>query len=314
MQQPDKKTNPVENQYKPEEILLKKQVIPKDLIRRGQLNPEKWDKDFQNLEAPDPYDDEGYATHKFDMFKPVTMFIVKKDAMNRVAPNSGAYALKGNIVIPDNQFEVLPTANTDGKLTQLGTQNLSHELRHTTQHRPYKAVYKSMSGDITDENSEKGKGYMLDPLETGVRLAALKNLLNHENIENIVIKLLKNRVKPDVLETYKKTVNEMINVIPNNDKAWLEVLTNPEAYKKYFKDQNMNDHIEKIIKIITVGLKSQNVDVDSLLNFIEKLPNNEKQSYVDNLMQNVNKVVKGDTGLRDRLQQRLAGIRRGDLG
>ena len=48
--------------YRPDEILVQKNVIPKQLIRNAQFDTNKWDKDFNRLQDPSENQNSGFAT------------------------------------------------------------------------------------------------------------------------------------------------------------------------------------------------------------------------------------------------------------
>jgi len=227
-----------ENSYKANEIIIKKQIIPKDFIRSAQPNPEKWDKDFQNLQkpgmAPSQYHlgpqwmDIGFATHKDYFDKPIIMYVVTDEALERVYPDAGAYAdcKDGWIVIPKKCFTVLPTASSDGKLTQWGGETLAHELRHTTQKGNVpkeRWLNSALPGNINDRTSPRGKRYYQHPMEMGVRLAAIKNSLD-ENLRQQIKKEFSNNFIANILENSK----EVLKRIPLDD-FLDEGITNDES-------------------------------------------------------------------------------------
>lgn len=196
--------NNPESQYSKNEILVKKQVIPSNLIRSVQKNPEKWDRDIANLQQPGSQDI-GFATHKDFMDKPITMYVVTDESLKRVYPDAGAYAsFKDNyIVMPKSAFTELPTATSDGKLNKWGADTLAHELRHTTQ-----------KGDAPKERWQNQKGsiatpegyhqYMHDPREMGVRLAAIKNLLDENLMKKTQEQLILNLDAQNILRSFKR--------------------------------------------------------------------------------------------------------------
>ena len=291
--------------YAPEEILAKVMITPRELIKNSSNDPEKWQKDFDKLQTPEK--DIGISTHKDNFDKPLMMYVVKPESLRRVVPDAGAYASrnKNYIVMPSDQFEVLPTNNSVGKLTKWGIDTLSHELRHTTQSR--EAIPDGRNVNITGRTGKEGYSqYMKNPAEMGVRLAAIKNLLSRDNA-------IKN-----TRGTYGIYAQEVFEELPDDENYLLDIVTNPQAYKKYLSPsskwlvKNGNDQFaQHIIEDFVKELKKQNNDVKSLLNFIESLPDNEKQSYLDELQQNMHTVVKDDTGLKNRLQQRLANFKKG---
>ena len=289
--------------YSPDEIVAKVMVTPRELIKNSSDDPERWQRDYDKLQAPE--NDVGIATHKDKFDKPVLMYVVKPEALARVHPEAGAYADSNHIVMPSNQFEFLPTDNKIGKLTKWGIETLRHELRHKTQ-KDVATTYFSLPGSVGDEKSDRFKGYMHHPMEMGVRLAAIKNLLSRDNA-------IKN-----ASGTYGTYAQEFFQELPDDEKSLFDIVTNSQAFKKYlppnsrWKKNLENEEVaQEIIEDFVKRIKKQNYDAATLLRFIESLPDNEKQSYINQLQQNMDTVVKGDAGLKDRLQQRLANLRGG---
>jgi len=262
-----------ENTYKADEIIIKKQIIPKDFIRAAQPNPEKWDRDFQNLQKPgtmpsqyhtgSQFKDIGFATHKDFFDTPVTMYVVTDEALKRVYPDAGAYASfqDGYVVMPKKSFTELPTASSDGKLTKNGAETLAHELRHTTQKG--KAPQErwqdpNLPGSYNDMTSPKSKKYYQDPMEMGVRLAAIKNLLD-ENLRQKIKKEIAVNLNLENLEFYKNLTARVPlddyldeGIIDNDDiilntEKWIDTAYN-EIKRKLNSNQYYTPNNVKFIK------------------------------------------------------------------
>lgn len=297
-----------ERQYSKNEILLKKQVIPSALIRSAQKNPEKWDKDLANIQQPGSQDI-GFATHKDFFDKPVTMYVVKEKAMERVKPDAGAYAsFNGDyIVVPKSAFIELPTATSDGKLTKSGSDILAHELRHTTQ-----------KGDVPRERWQNQKGststpegyhqYMHDPKEMGVRLAAIKNLLDENLMKKTQEEFIRNLKARKILNSSFKRepiddqeFNKLLNSYPKNEKDLLMFILDPDMYFANKIQNNLQlGNKTKIIQqefvyishTIKEMVREMNRDARSLINFYIDLDSSQKQNYMKELLDNYDQVVK----------------------
>ena len=284
--------NHPENEYKADEIIIKKQIIPKDFIRAAQTNPEKWDRDFQNLQKPgtmpskyhtgSQWKDIGFATHKDFLDKPITIYVVTDEALKRLYPYAGAYASsRGDyIVMPKNSFTELPTATSDGKLTKDGAETLAHELRHTTQKGiiPQERLQDpNLPGKYTDLTSPISKRYFKDPREMGVRLAAIKNLLD-ENLRQKIKKEITVNLNLENLEFYKNLTARVPlddyldeGIIDNNDiilntEKWVDTAYN-EIKKKLNSNQYYTPNNVKFIKnyIIDSNPEIEKSKKDSML-------------------------------------------------
>ena len=236
-------SNNPEQIYSPNEIIIKKQVIPKNLIRSAQPNPEKWDVDYQNLKkpgippskyhlGPQP-EDIGFATHKEFFEKPVTMYVVKQDAIQRNYKVNAYASFKNRyVVISNTAFEVLPTATSDGKLTKEGANTLAHELRHTTQ-KGEVPINRNVTAQQDIKSTEGWQKYMHDPNEMGVRLAALKNILTKKTFDDILKGyeyLYADNNKSNILNS----VRILVNSLPyNNEKMMLDFILNPNKWAEY---------------------------------------------------------------------------------
>jgi hypothetical protein len=303
----------IDKNYAPDEILIKKVVYPKDLIRAAQTNQQKWDKDFANL-STDYTGDLGHATRKSKFDKPSLMYVVKGDAMDRVSPQSGAYANTYNgipvIVMRDTAFKVLPTATSDGVPTQWGKESIAHELRHNTQ--DFNAIPQGRyqgdgnhQGDINDQESDKGKHYRQDPVEMGVRLAALKNLMTPENI---------NSIADSMPETNKMIIQKTIELSNNDEKNLMTLIMSDSLLKKeiisskakytldnqlrgsnatYDPDyQYLKSVIDDSLKTLRDKLGQQNHDAQDLLQFYNTIPLEKRGNFFKELIDNYDKVVK----------------------
>lgn len=300
----------VDKDYAPDEILVKKVMIPKDIIRGAQTNPEKWDKDFANL-STDYTGDQGIATRKNNFEKPVLMYVVKQDAMERVSPNSGGYASDYNgvnyIVLPDYAFEVLPTSTSNGVPTAWGKSILAHELRHTTQdasNRPDERYQRAGNhqGTINEPDSEKFHHYMNDPIEMGVRLAALKNLLSTENIESIIdyMPATEGSIIRKMLKLANGNEKELFTMIMSNSLLKQKATMDPETKKLFAwiysptfdpRNEHLKDSIDEALKTLRNKLSQQNFDASQLLQFYNKIPPEKRGAYFQELIDGYDRVV-----------------------
>jgi hypothetical protein len=282
-----------DSDYKPDEIIVKKIVIPKKLIRSAQSNKAKWDKDFEQLKTDHIYD-LGYKTHKEKFDQPILLYVVKSEAIHRKYPNAGAYAVPWDkcIVLPETAFEVLPTASSDGKLTKWGAETMAHELRHTTQDltNPHARKARTFKGDINSN-------YYNDPSEIGVRVAALKNLITIDNF----------------LYTFDKSVDvndikKIIKLAHGDERTLFSYIISDELFKKDAIQNKMpeftNPKYEKEAKKILNALESvrdhmsrKNHDASSLLYYLYGLHLTnpaEKTEYIQKLLNSYNDVVKSN--------------------
>jgi hypothetical protein len=304
----------IDKQYAPEEILVKKVVIPKDIIRGAQPNQQKWDRDFANL-STDYTGDQGLATRKDNFEKPSLMYVVKKDALQRVRPGSGAYSTQQNglryIVLPDTAFESLPTATSNGVPTDWGKSTLAHELRHTTQ--DFASTPKNRSqgydagnhqGSISDPESDLGKHYRNDPVEMGVRLAALKNLVSQENIESIADSIpsaTEGIIIKKMLQLANGNEKDLFTLVMSNGALKFAATTNPETKQLFagifspeFDPQNkeLKNSIDDSLKTLRDRLGAQNDDADDLLQFYNKIPVEKRGAFFQELIDGYDRVVK----------------------
>jgi len=295
------RTTIADRKYSKDEILIKKIIYPKELIKDAQANKSKWQKDFDNLNT-DVSGDVGHATIKSKFDKPILMYVVKDDALKRVNKNAYAYASPSEdyIVMPKTAFEVMPTASSNGKLTKYGSEVFAHELRHTTQD-----VNKTPKERRQGEGEWSKDKYMKDPAEMGVRIAALKNYMDSIHLYDILKKegLPKEELKKAVsLLTglmKLKNENEMMYLILNPDKftdpKYQNILNFYKLVTKQDHDRTAKSEIYSLLMNIQIGLKKQNSDVKDIINFYDFLPSNERQKFMKELMNNYDKVVKSNT-------------------
>jgi len=297
----------IEDNYKPEEILFRKIVNPYETLKSTIPDPEKFQKDYNNLKS-NP-DDIGFAMNKDRLMNNKVLLIVVTDqAMKRFNPNAEGYASR--LSTADDQTDintvVLPKRAVkeikDGKitLTDEGEQTLRHELRHTTQEgKPGERSQNSMSTYDTGWY----KHYMNDPLEIGVRLGELKNHLSTKTL----LQLTSHN------PTHNDNIKEIIKDVGGNEKELLklfmglnqyknttikkEKITGIDALQKSFLNSgkvtvNSKDNT---IKYIKEKLAKSNDDIDSLFKHYEKLSDQEKEALMKELLDNYDNVVKNDT-------------------
>ena len=275
--QPDQDNIGAKLRYRPEEIIIIKNVIPKQLIRNAQFDTNKWDKDFENLQKPSE-GDIGFATSKEFFDKPVRMLVVTRSGLTRVMGASTAAYFNHStrtMVMPDNAFIQLPTATSDGKLKPDGVHTLAHELRHTTQqgetpfHRSQGAVG-FIGGEPSQKYSFAWVQYLNDPKEMGVRLAAIKNYMSKESLFKIAdSNFPKDNRDVDLGHTYAK---QLIAFLPEDEKRIFHYILHPKEWSDAFaKEKNSSPQQSKILletvnRIIGI-LRKQNRDINSLLDF-----------------------------------------------
>jgi len=264
-------------EIRPEEILLKKTVIPKDLIKNSQINPSKWDRDFENLEDPGEKDI-GFATHKDYFSKPVELYVLDDKAIKKISPTSIAFTEKNRVFLSSKLFEILPNKNSDGKLNSMGVAALTHELRHTTQ---------SMSPLNRKQNNNAYVGwyqqYMQDPQEMGVRVAAIKNMMDKSTIQSILNNIEKNDLKKQAV----------MNTIPEDEEVLFMYFFEPDIWadkiaQEYMKLNNFNanyrNYYRELIESIKKQLALKNEDVRTLFDYYETLTKKRKRSYLQELL------------------------------
>jgi hypothetical protein len=266
-----------ENKYK-DNILSIKEVIPINYIRMAQINKEKFDKDYANLKNP-TNDDLGFATNKEKFNKPIRMIVVTDEAMNDdQGKNTNAFATidhKGSVIVMrKSSFIELPSKTSIGKLTPKGMSSLAHELRHTTQD-----VGKVPESRRYNDNLGY-KHYMHDPVEMGVRIAAIKNLISSKTISDY---LGNDPVSQAIKMSLPQDEKQILNLILNNDLWEKQIIQNNPKLQQKEIEQKINSIIERI--------KLLNSDADSLVDLYRSLNPEEKQNYMKEILQNYDKVV-----------------------
>lgn len=284
----NKAVESIVDKLSPADYISKKKVIPYEIIRNSQINPLKWDNDYKNLQAPTV--DQGFATHK-DLFKkPITLYVFDDKKIKQISPTSIAFKSGDSVYLSSKLFDVLPTRYTDGKLSKTGIDALSHELRHGTQATD--AVPENLRQKDNSNFEKFYKQYMNDPQEVGVRVAALKNLLNKETIR-------------DSLKDINISIDFKNFIIENlpEEKVLLYSLVSPDAWSKelsdkyaqqqpnMFKDVSYEKTFKIMIKKISDHLRSLNNDVDSLLKFIDSLTEEEKYNFLRKIIDIYDQVV-----------------------
>lgn len=274
-----------------QDIVASVKVVPKDLIRASQFDKNKWDVDYANLKKP-LQNDIGFATHKNLMDVPATLHVVKHAAM--VGNDQFKYVRAGfatpstlEIFLSDRLFKELPSGGNIGKLTPIGQNVLAHELRHLTQN--YQAT-----SDRTKHRNDKTTdmvdyhNYMNDPLELGVRLAAIKNFLSKPTLKQIAYSLNDNRSKLDLA----------IQTLPDDEKQMLVFIFNPRKWAKAMVEQRrqmgfddilLEDEYFKLANKITSKMGELNGDVNQLLQHYKNVP--KQKQFLDELLQHYDQVV-----------------------
>jgi hypothetical protein len=286
--------------YRPDEIIIQKNVIPKQLIRNAQFDTNKWDKDFNRLQDPSENQNSGFATIKYYFDEPVRMLVVKKEALKRVRPNAEAYymSLQHTVVLPNTMFTELPTASSDGKLTPEGAEALAHELRHSTQQG---IIPKARQQDFNQQDSslsgkEREKKYHKDPREMGVRLAAIKNYMSKDALYKIANLSTKN----------KDYANKIVETLPEDEKLIFYFILHPQEWErrslKIINSETNNSDNHKLINLILrsvlyeliTNLSKSNGDVSEILSFYNTLNGAEKEDYYKELIGAYDQVVKNN--------------------
>ena len=298
--------NHIEDNYKPEEILFRKIVNPYEIIKSNIPDPEKFQKDYNNLKS-NP-NDIGFSMDKDALINNrVLLVVVTYQAMKRFSPGAEGYA--GEMSTTEDPYT--STINTiflpksavkeikNGKitLTDEGEQTFRHEARHTAQEGdPGEREQNTMS------KFETGwfKHYMNDPKEIGVRLGELKNHLSDETL----LKLTKgtthyNNMK-EILEDAGKDGKE-------KEKELLKLFMGSIKYKNtttkkekmtpadiFLNSGNVNpkDHA---IEYVKKQLAKSNEDMGSLFKHYDSLSDTEKSILMQELLDNYDNVVKNDT-------------------
>lgn len=282
----------IENEYKPEEILLKQIVNPYELIKSGRVDPDKFDRDFLNLNK-DNSKDIGFATDPYKiMNNRVLLIVVKDEALKRFNSNTGGYASSEPsiendkdikfIVLPESAFKL---ANGPLKLTQLtekGKQTLAHELGHTTQIEPPPERSQNNYLDYMD--------YMNDTNEIGVRLAALKNYMSPDKLKTMC-------VGNDPIEKIDGTndnrlsdMKEILKQVTDEKELMKLIIAPPDKYK-----------YKKTLKYVRTKLGQSNFDILTLFDFYDRLPNERKKTLMQELLDNYDHVVQNKTKKRNNL-------------
>lgn len=279
--------------YRPDEILVQKNVIPKQLIRNAQFDTNKWDKDFNRLQDPSENQNSGFATIKYYFDEPVRMLVVKKEALKRIRPSAEAYymPLQHAVVLSSTMFTELPTATSDGKLTPEGAETLAHELRHSTQQG---FVPKGRQQEFNLQGEQGRKRYFKDPREMGVRLAAIKNYMSKDALQKIANLSTKN----------KDYANKLVETLPEDEKLIFYFILHPQEWTrrslKIINPETNNSDNHKVINLILrtvlyeliANLSKSNSDVSSILDFYNTLSGAEKEDYYKELMGAYDQVVK----------------------
>ena len=281
--------------FRPNEIIIQKNVIPKQLIRNAQFDTNKWDKDFNRLQDPSENQNSGFATIKYYFDEPVRMLVVKKEALKRVRPSAEAYymSLQHTVVLPNTMFTELPTASSDGKLTPEGAEVLAHELRHSTQQG---FVPKVRQQDSSLSGKKREKKYHKDPREMGVRLAAIKNYMSKDALYKIANLSTKN----------KDYANKIVETLPEDEKLIFYFILHPQEWErrslKIINSETNNPDNHKLINLILrsvlyeliTNLSKSNGDVSEILSFYNTLNGAEKEDYYKELIGAYDQVVKNN--------------------
>jgi hypothetical protein len=306
--------------YNDEEIVIQKTIIPKDMVSSAQFDSQKWKKDFKDLKQRSP-GATNFATFKDLYQEPVRMFVVTDEAFKARGKNEAYYVKDKNssmtVVLPQSYFETLPTETTDGELTSAGKNTLARVLRYTTQTKGWNntdrdfdrwAVENLVGENDPDQNyrwmskikTEDPKNpdtkihapnpsynkYYQDMRQMGVRLAALKNYMSKNSLFKIA----------NLSTSNKYMANNLVRFLPENEINILKYVFNNDNWltefsnKMAFSSEDSADAKLVLIELIS-NLKKQNKDIMELLNFYDNLPENEKTSYLDELIGNYDKVV-----------------------
>lgn len=284
--------------FRPDEIIIQKNVIPKQLIRNAQFDVKKWDADFNKLQQPSQ-GDIGFATSKEFFDKPVRMLVVTRSGLTRArGASTGAFFnhYARTIVMPDNAFIQLPTATSDGRLTPDGVETLAHELRHSTQQG--KVPFDRNQGAVRffppgqQDSGVRGSSawlqYLNDPTEIGVRLAAIKNYMSKESLFKIADLCV------DRLKEYAK---QLVAFLPEDEKRIFHYILRPKEWSDAFaREKNSSPHQIKLLlaassDIINV-LRTKNTDIDSLLDFYYLADDKYNKEIYKELMDAYDRVVK----------------------
>ncbi len=277
----NKAVEAIVDKLSPTDYISKKTVIPYKIIRDSQMNPSKWDADYQNLQSPTS--DMGYATHKDAFNKPVTLYVLKDEKLKEISPTALALAGGDSILLSDKLFTKLPTKYTDGELNPKGVAALSHELRHVTQN--FSAVPVNLRQRQDANFKAFYKHYMNDPQEVGVRVAAIKNLLHKETIKDALKNVnLADDLKYFLLENLPEEKILLYNLVFPD--VWAKKLSDKYAQQQpnIFKNVSFEHSFRMMIGKISDHLMSLNPDADSLLKFINSLSEEEKQNFLQKMI------------------------------
>ena len=286
--------------YRPDEIIIQKNVTPKQLIRNTQFDTNKWDKDFNRLQDPSENQNSGFATIKYYFDEPVRMLVVKKEALKRIRPSVEAYytSLQHAVVLPSTMFTELPTATSDGKLTPEGAEFLTHELRHSTQQG---FVPKARQQDHNTQGEQGRKKYNKDPREMGVRLAAIKNYMSKSTLHKIA----------NLSTNNKDYANKIVETLPEDEKLIFYFILHPQEWVRRSlkiinpetnnpETNNSDNHklinliLRSVLYEIITNLSKSNGDISDILNFYNTLKGAEKEDYYKELMGAYDQVVKNN--------------------
>jgi hypothetical protein len=279
--------NHIESNYEPEEILLRKIVNPYEIIKSTIPDPEKFQKDYNNLKS-NP-NDIGFAMNKDSlMHNKVLLVVVTDQAMKRVKPNAEGYA--GKMHTAENPFNYTTSINTtsidtntinaiflpkravkeikDGKitLTDEGEKTFRHEARHTTQ--------EGDTGERSQSANPTFKHYMNDPNEIGVRLGELKNHLSTKTL----LQLTSDN------PTHLNNINKLLKDVDGNEKELLKLFMAPSG------------QYQNTIEYIKEKLAKSNSDMGSLFKHYDELSDIEKSILMKELLDNYDNVVHQNIG------------------
>jgi len=279
--------NHIESNYEPEEILFRKIVNPYEIIKSTIPDPEKFQKDYNNLKS-NP-NDIGFAMNKDSlMHNKVLLVVVTDQAMKRVKPNAEGYA--GKMHTAENPFNYTTSINTtsidtntinaiflpkravkeikDGKitLTDEGEKTFRHEARHTAQ--------EGDTGERSQSANPTFKHYMNDPNEIGVRLGELKNHLSTKTL----LQLTSDN------PTHLNNINKLLKDVDGNEKELLKLFMTPSGQYK------------NTIKYVKEKLAKSNSDMGSLFKHYDELSDIEKSILMKELLDNYDNVVHQNIG------------------
>jgi hypothetical protein len=306
--------NHIEDNYKPEEILFRKIVNPYEIIKSNIPDPEKFQKDYNNLKS-NP-NDIGFTMNKNSLMDNKVLLVVVTDkAMKRFNPNAAGYAGEMSTTEdPDTNIRTifLPKSAVkeikDGEitLTDEGEQTFRHEARHTAQEGDPGERHQ---GSMSKFEKEWFKHYMNDPKEIGVRLGELKNHLSDETLlkltngntthYNNMKEILKDVSKPgkekekELLKLFMGSIKYK-NTTTKKEKFKGGLEGNEETFLKLMSQQSVNPK-DNTIKYVKEKLANSNEDMKTLFNHYDELSDVEKRILMQELLDNYDNVVKNDT-------------------